>query len=170
MTGAPLPAGADTLLSCLSILSSKSRNTFVSLSRARFAAGEHVVARASEAHTGDIVLPVGRRIAAAEIAVAAACGCAQLDIFAKPKVAIIATGDELARKLAELGPEPEPWQIFNSNSYSLAALAQQTGAEPHRLPIARDNLSDLRARLTAASDADLLLFSGGVSAGKFRSR
>jgi len=162
MTGAPLPAGADAVVMLEHVVV---EGETLRLAQPRtLRAGEHIVARASEARTGDVVLPAGRSIGAAEIAVAAGCGCAEVNVFAKPRVAIIATGDELV-ELA--GQQPEPWQIFNSNSYALAALAQQTGAEPQRLPIARDNLADLRARLAAARDCDLVLFSGGVSAGKF---
>jgi len=162
MTGAPLPAGADAVVMLEHVVVEGETLRLAQPRTLRI--GEHVVARGAEAHSGDVLLPAGRRIGAAEIAVAASCGCAEVNVFAKPKVAIIATGDELV-ELA--GQQPESWQIFNSNSYALAALVQQNGARPHRLPIARDNLADLRARLAAARDCDLMLFSGGVSAGKF---
>jgi len=161
MTGAPLPTGADAVVMLEHVTVD---GETIRLAQPRnIAAGDHIVARGSEAHAGNTVLSAGRRLDAAEIAVAASCGCAQLHVFAQPKVSIIATGDELV----ELGEHTEPWQIYNSNSYALAALVKQNGAEPHRLSIARDNLNDLRDRLTAARNSDLVLFSGGVSAGKF---
>ncbi|MDQ1451556.1 MAG: molybdopterin molybdotransferase, partial [Acidobacteriaceae bacterium] len=80
------------------------------------------------------------------------------------RVAILATGDELV----EIAATPEPHQIRNSNSASLAAQVTLAGGEPIRLGIARDNLDDLRALLnTAQQSCDLLLLSGGVSAGKY---
>jgi len=161
MTGAPVPAGADAVVMLEHVVV---ENETLRLSKPRAVhTGDHVVARASEAQAGDIVLPVGRRVGAAEIAVAASCGAAQLGVFSQPAVAIIATGDELV----ELNQQPEPWQIYNSNTQALAALSQQVGAKPHRLATAHDNLSDLRSRLAETHDCDLVLFSGGVSAGKF---
>ena len=74
---------------------------------------------------------------------AASCGYAQLEVFAQPSVVIVATGDELV----EIGTQPQPWQIRNSNSYALAALVREEGGAAKQLPIARDAMSDLRARL-----------------------
>jgi molybdopterin molybdotransferase len=78
-------------------------------------------------------------------------------------VAIVATGDELV----ELDQQPLPQQIRNSNSYSMAAQVTAFGAEPVRLPIARDERSHLEGVIRSALDADLLLLSGGVSMGKY---
>jgi len=100
---------------------------------------------------------------AAEIAVAASCGAASVKVFARPRVAIVATGDELV----ELAAQPREWEIRNSNSYALAALVEAEGGAAVRLPIARDTLEDLRARIAEGCEADLLLLSGGVSMGKF---
>lgn len=94
---------------------------------------------------------------------AASCGRATLDVFARPVVEIIATGDELV----ELGTKPEPWQIYNSNSYALAAMVESEGGEPSRQSTAPDVMDELRERLAATREADLLLLSGGVSMGKY---
>jgi molybdopterin molybdotransferase len=126
--------------------------------------GSHIVPAGSEARRGDPLVSTGTRLAATHIAALAAVGAAQVDVFARPRVAILATGDELV----EIACTPEPHQIRNSNSYSLAAQVAFAGGEPARLGIARDHLDDLRAVLdTAQKSCDLLLLSGGVSAGKY---
>ena len=110
-----------------------------------------------------MILPRGTRISAAQIAAAAACGAAQLSVFARPSVAIVATGDELV----ELAEQPLIHQIRNSNSYSLAAQVFAAGARPVRLAIARDERGHLEAMIRTALACDLLLLSGGVSMGKY---
>jgi molybdopterin molybdotransferase len=141
-------------------------------------AGENVVARGAEARAGDSLLPVGHVMGAAEIAVAASCGCAELEVFARPKVAIVATGDELVEVPASSAPtqvsESRPGaptvlsdgEIYNSNSYALAALVRGEGGLAGRLAIARDTREDLWERVAQGSMWDLLLLSGGVSMGK----
>jgi len=161
MTGAPLPAGADAVLMVEHATVAEEVLRVAEGRILRF--GENVVPRGAEAHTGDSMLPVGRVLGAAELAVAASCGCASLQVFARPNVAIVATGDELV----ELETTPEPWQIRNSNSYALASLVSAEGGIPQRLAIAHDSLTDLRERIAQGREADLLLLSGGVSMGKY---
>ena len=108
-------------------------------------------------------MPRGTRISPAQVAAAAACGAGELSVFARPRVAIVATGDELV----EVDQQPLPHQIRNSNSYSLAAQVLAAGAEPVRLPIARDERGHLEAIIRSALECDLLLLSGGVSMGKY---
>jgi molybdopterin molybdotransferase len=127
------------------------------------AAGENIVPRAAEARAGEVILPRGTRISAAQIAAAAACGAAQLSVFAQPRVAIVATGDELV----EVDEQPLTQQIRNSNSYSIAAQVAAAGALPARLPIARDERGHLEGIIHSALENDLLLLSGGVSMGKY---
>ena len=105
--------------------------------------GENVVARGAETVAGKVVLPVGRVLGAAEISVAASCGLAEVSVFARPTVAIMATGDELV----ELDEPMEAWQIRNSNSYALAAFVEAAGGVGLRLAIARDTLGELRAQV-----------------------
>jgi molybdopterin molybdotransferase len=126
--------------------------------------GSHIVPSGSEALRDDSLIAAGTHLAATHIAALAAVGVAHVEVFARPRVAILATGDELV----EIACTPEPHQIRNSNSYSLAAQVGLTGGDPTRLGIARDNLDDLRALLDRAqASCDLLLLSGGVSAGKY---
>jgi molybdopterin molybdotransferase len=102
---------------------------------------------------------------AAEIAVAASCGMSEVDVFGPPKVAIVATGDELVELGAER--ELEAWEIYNSNSYAVAALVRGEGGVAGRLAIARDTREDLRERIAQGSMWDLMVLSGGVSMGKY---
>ncbi len=180
MTGAPLPAGADAVVMVEHVVV---EDGWLRVHEGRtLRAGENVVPRGAEARAGDSLLPVGRLLGAAEIAVAASCGCAELEVFAWPKVAIVATGDELVElvdspaashpthvddEAVVMDGAPRPWEIYNSNSYALEALVRGEGATAVRLAIARDTLEDLRARMAEAEDVDLLLLSGGVSMGKF---
>jgi molybdopterin molybdotransferase len=161
MTGAPLPAGADAVVMVEHVVV-EDGSLRVEAGRS-LRVGENVVARGAEVLAGSVVLPAGRVLGAAEIAVAASCGLGSVEVFERPKVAIVATGDELV----ELGEAMEAWQIRNSNSYALAALVDGEGGIGERLAVARDTLEDLRERIAEGRASDLLVLSGGVSMGKY---
>jgi molybdopterin molybdotransferase len=161
MTGAAVPAGADAV-AMIEHAELDGGEVFAAGGRS-LRVGENVVPRGSEARAGQVVLAPGTELGAAEIALAAACGCAELGVYKRPVVAIVATGDELV----ELEHTPEVHQIRNSNGYGLAALATAAGGEAQRLAIARDTREDVRARIDEARGADLMILSGGVSAGKY---
>lgn len=161
MTGAPVPEGADAVAMVEHV---EAQDESIRLSEGRsLRLGENIVRRGSEARAGDRVLARGTAIAAAEIALAAACGLSGLFVYRKPRVAIVATGDELV----ELDETPGEQQIRNSNGYGLAALVAAEGGEAMRLPIARDRRDDLKKTILQARRSDLLLLSGGVSMGKY---
>jgi molybdopterin molybdotransferase len=126
-------------------------------------AGENIVAAGAEGKRGQKLLSPGLRIGYAEIAVAAAVGRARLLVYAKPRVAVLSTGDEVV----DIDVPPAPNQIRNSNSYSLAAQIKSAGADPVLLPIAPDEPERLRELLLEGLDSDLLLITGGVSMGKY---
>jgi molybdopterin molybdotransferase len=161
MTGAPLPAGADAVVMVEHVV--VDGDTLRVEAGRSLTVGENVVPRGAETCERDVVLPKGRVLGAAEISVAASCGLAKVQVFARPTVAIVATGDELV----ELDEPMEAWQIRNSNSYALAALVEAAGGVGLRLAIARDTLGELRAQVAEGREADLLLLSGGVSMGKY---
>ncbi len=161
MTGAPVPRGADAV-AMIEHAESASGEVRAAAGRS-LTPGENIVRRGSEAPGGQVLLAAGTTMAAAEIALAAACGRAEVAVQRRPVVAIVATGDELV----ELDETPQPHQIRNSNSYALAALAEQAGARARRLAIARDTREDVLARIEEGREADLLLLSGGVSAGEY---
>jgi molybdopterin molybdotransferase len=161
MTGAPVPRGADAVVMLEHV---ETADGSVRLLPPRTAAtGENIVAKGSQAHKGDELLPAGTQIGAAQIALASACGSANLQVFRKPRVAILATGDELVR----VNQSPAPGQIRNSNAPMLAAMVAACGGEPWVLPIVRDTEMALDRALAKTAEADLLLITGGVSAGKF---
>ncbi len=161
MTGAPVPEGADAILMLEhATLTGDSLRSEANMPLKR---GENIVSRAAEAKAGDTVLSAGTRMAAAELALAASIGAATLPVWARPAVAILATGDELVHVAAV----PGPMQIRNSNSYGLAALVHANGGEPRVLPLVADTREALHAAITGARDAAMLLLSGGVSAGKY---
>jgi molybdopterin molybdotransferase len=168
MTGAPVPAGADAVIMLEHVEDSvahaeKSARTIRLLPPRTIHKGENIVARSAQAHKGEELLPIGSSITAAQIALAASCGSTALNVFVKPCVAILSTGDELV----PIGATPGPSQIRNSSSAMLASMVSAAGGDPWILPIARDTAKSLDAALARASTADLLLITGGVSAGKF---
>lgn len=161
MTGAPLPAGADAVAMVEHV--ELGTHTIRALEARTLRPSENIVAKGAEARAGNAVVRAGAVITAAEIALAATSGQSTLSVSPKPAVAIVATGDELV----EIHETPDARQIRNSNSYALAALVAEAGGSPHRFPIARDLREDILNRLAEARQHDLILFSGGVSMGKY---
>jgi molybdopterin molybdotransferase len=161
MTGAPVPGGANAV-AMIEHIEQGEGQVWAAAGR-KLAAGENIVPRGSEARQGEVLLAAGTAMGAAEIALAAACGRAEIAVSGRPVVAIVATGDELV----ELDQAPGPHQIRNSNSYGLAALVEAAGGADRRLEIARDTREDVRERIAQGLRCDLLLLSGGVSAGKY---
>jgi molybdopterin molybdotransferase len=161
MTGAPVPTGAEAV-AMVEHAEHAGDEVWAAAGR-KLREGENVVPLGSEARRGDVLVAAGVALGAAEIAVAAACGRVDLAVRRKPKVAIVATGDELV----ELTEIPGAHQIRNSNGYALAALVAAAGGEPRRLAIARDTREDVRERIEEGRESNLLLLSGGVSAGKY---
>jgi molybdopterin molybdotransferase len=161
MTGAAVPEGADAVV-MVEYTGRPSGSGQVEIQRA-VSAGENVVARGAEAGAGQPMLAPGTRLGAAQIALAAACGKARIKVYRKPRVAVLATGDELV----DISRTPSPFQIRNSNSYSLAAQVEAGGGEAMRLPVAPDEPRKLSFLIHAGLEADMLLASGGVSMGKF---
>lgn len=161
MTGAPIPLGADAVVMVEHV--ERVDGAIRPVGGRTIRSGENIVPRGSEARMGEKVLPAGVLIKGAEIALVAACGRSTLNVFRKPTVSIVATGDELV----ELDATPDPQQIRNSNSYGLASLVTEAGGEAVRLPIARDLRPELEEVIRAARQSDLMLLSGGVSMGEY---
>jgi molybdopterin molybdotransferase len=167
MTGAPLPAGADAVVmvehtSSIHEPEGKSVSKLVEVRRS-VSRGENFVPPGAEARAGQLLLDRGRRLDHAGIAIAAAVGKSRVQVFRKPRVAVLSTGDEVV----EIDATPGPAQIRNSNSYSLAAQVQNAGGEAVRLAIAPDERGRLRALIKEGLGCDLLLLTGGVSMGKY---
>lgn len=161
MTGAPVPSGADAVMMIEHV---QADGSAVRLMPPRtLTVGENIVEQGAQARAGDQLLSPGIAIGYAQIALAGSCGYATLDVYTRPRVAILSTGDELV----PIDTEPAPGQIRNSSSHMLAAQVAKAGGEPWVLPIAADTAAALDAALDQAAEADLLLITGGVSAGKF---
>jgi molybdopterin molybdotransferase len=160
MTGAPLPEGADAVVMVEHTERSGPRTVRI-LRRA--AAGAGTLRRAAEARAGERLIAAGARIGLADIGLLAGAGKSHPLVSKKPRVAIVATGDELV----DPSHAPGPGQIRNSNSFTLAAQAAAAGAEPVLLGIAADNRADLREKIGRALEHDIALVSGGVSMGKY---
>jgi molybdopterin molybdotransferase len=161
MTGAPIPPGADAVVK---VEDTEAEDGLVDI----FAAvepGNYVRPAGEDVRHGALVLRRGSRLRAQEIGMLAALGNAQVPVTRKPRVAILATGDELV-PIEESLP---PGKIRNTNSYSNAAQVIKHGGEPILLGIARDTVADLTGRIEAGlrQDVDLFLTSGGVSVGDF---
>jgi molybdopterin molybdotransferase len=159
MTGAPAPPGCDAVV----MVEYTSRNGDQVTITKGIAAGDNIVPVASEAKRGDRLLSPGVRLDHAAIAVAASVGRSRLLVYSKPRVAVLATGDEVVDIDVPLALN----QIRNSNTYSLAAQIQSAGGEPVLLPIAPDEPERLRELIADGFEADLLLLTGGVSMGKY---
>jgi molybdopterin molybdotransferase len=156
-TGAPLPAGADAVVPQEDTESSDGHVTLkTSVER-----GAYIRPRGEDLRVGDAVLEPGVTIGPAEIGLLATLGASQVLVHRRPRVAILSTGNELA----ELGREPGPGQIPNTNSYSLAAQVLEAGGEPMNLGIAADRLDAIEERLGWGGVADVLISSAGVSVG-----
>ncbi len=159
MTGAGLPAGVDAVV----MVEQASRDgDSVRFSR-NAAAGQNIVRRGSEARAGQIVLRAGTRMGYAELAQAAQVGAAELPCFRSVRVAILSTGDEIV----PFSVAPGEFQIRNSNAVSLAAQVRAAGAVPVELSSAGDMAGELRTKISEGLHEDVLVLSGGVSAGKY---
>ena len=156
-TGAPMPERADAVV----IQEDTERSGDRVIVREVAKPGAHVRKAGGDFRAGAVMLNAGHRLDAAAIALAAACGHAQLPVHRQPLVAILATGDELV----EPGTVPGPDQIVSSNPYGLAALVAQAGGEPWLLGIATDERADLEAKVRGAAGADVLVTVGGASVG-----
>jgi molybdopterin molybdotransferase len=159
MTGAPLPQGADAIVMVEHVTR---RGDRITVPRS-IQSGENYVGQGVEAKHGSTVLSPGRRLGFAEIALLAMVGHECAMVYRRPRVAILPTGDEIV----EAGQKPESFQIRNSNAWSIAVQAARAGGDPYILPIARDNYESTRNLIEQGLASDILLLSGGVSAGKY---
>jgi molybdenum cofactor synthesis domain-containing protein len=162
MTGAPVPAGADSVQQ-VELTHELKDGTVVELLEG-VETGKSIVPRGSEITAGEVVLRAGTTINAAMLAVLAAFGYAQVEVFRKPRVAVLATGSELV----SVDQKPGQDQIRDSNNYSISAYAELAGAVVERMPLTGDETSLLKREITeAANRNDVIVTSGGVSMGVY---
>lgn len=158
-TGAPLPAGTDAI-----VIQEDADLDADGLLTVREAPkpGQWIRRAGLDFSEGQVLLKAGRRLGPADLALAAAMNVPWLAVRRKPRIAVLATGDELARPGEPIGPN----QIVSSNNIGLCALIEMQGGEAVDLGIARDTEADLRAKAAAAAGCDLLLTLGGASVGE----
>ena len=156
-TGAPLPAGADAVV----IQEDTSRDgAIVTIAKATLP-GENIRTRGKDFSSGQPLFPAGHRLTARDLMLAASSGHGTLPVHRRPRVAILATGDELVPP----GATPGPDQIVSSIPIGLASMIVSAGGEAIPLGIACDTLPDLDAKIAAAAGADILVTIGGASVG-----
>ena len=161
MTGAPVPDGADAvqIVEVCPVSLCESKVTILE----PVAQGDNIAPKGREAMSGDVIVEAGRVVGPAEIALMATFGYVEVQVYAKPTVAILATGDELV----EFNETPRPDQIRNSNAWCLAAQLRFLGIKADYLGIARDEKEDLRRKITYGLERDVLIITGGVSMGEY---
>jgi molybdopterin molybdotransferase len=168
MTGAPLPVGADTVVrfedSSEGCERGAKRRNCVEIMKA-IRLGDNVRMAGEDIRADEVVFPKGTVVREGEIGVMASLGKKYVSVHRRPRVAILATGDELV----EIDEPVTPGKIRNSNGYSNAAAVLKAGGVPVQLGIARDNIKDLTAKIREGLDADCDLFitSAGVSVGDY---
>jgi molybdopterin molybdotransferase len=156
-TGAPLPAGGNTIV----IQEDTTREGDTVLINKIPRPSQHIRRAGIDFREGDTFFESGRRMSASDVALAAAMNIPKISVFKKPRVAFFATGDELVLP----GETPGPNQIVSSNSPGLSALICEFGGEPVDLGIARDNEASIKDCAERARDADILVTVGGASVG-----
>ena len=156
-TGAPVPEGADTIV----IQEYAEKTNGVVIAKAA-EPGRYVRPRGQDFKQGEVLLAAGTRLGPRELMLAAAMNHAELPVRRKPKVAILATGDEVVPPGSELGKD----QIVSSVPIGLATLVARAGGEPMSLGIAKDDPKSLVTLARAGSAADILVTAGGASVGE----
>jgi molybdopterin molybdotransferase len=159
MTGAPVPDGADAVM--------RMEDTEKDGRKVRIFAAAHkgldIRNAGEDVQEGEKVICRGDVVRPAEIGMLAALGRSFISVHQRPVVAVLATGDELV----DIDEKPTPWQIVSSNSYSIAAQVSECGGIPLQIGIAKDTREDLVAKFKAATRADIIISSGGVSVGDY---
>lgn len=156
-TGGELPAGADHIV----IQEDADRDGDTLICREAYSEAQFVRAKGMDFEDGALILEAGTRLGAAELALAAAANLAAIEVTRRPRVGILANGNELKAPGSDLGPG----EIVNSNPPALAALIRNWGGEPVDLGTASDTLEDIQARIRAAKNIDIFLPVGGASVG-----
>jgi molybdopterin molybdotransferase len=156
-TGSLVPSGADAIL----LQEDATRDGDSVRVNEAVTAGRHIRRAGQDFAAGDVVIPAGRRMTARDVGLAAAANYPWLSVHRRPRIAILATGDEIAMP----GEPIPPGGIVSSNSHALAALVRAAGGEPMILPIARDEHAAIGAVADSVAGMDMLVTTGGASVG-----
>jgi molybdopterin molybdotransferase len=159
MTGAPIPPGADAVVP---VEQTRRQGQAVHV-QTMVKMGQSIGRRGSDCAAGAVVLKRGTLLGPAQIAVAASMGAANIEAYARPRVAILSTGDEIV----SVNQQPEGSQIRTSNSSMLHALLTRLGCDVHDMGIVRDEPGLIRAELEKGMEHDALFVTGGMSMGEY---
>jgi molybdopterin molybdotransferase len=157
-TGAPLPKELDAVVIQEDVTVLETGNVTLPAT----AKGENVRFAGEDIAAGEVAVPAGIRLGAGELGLCAALGVADLPCVRAPRVAVIATGDELVDVGSSLGPG----QIVDSSAHALAALIREVGGTPNYIGIAKDDPTTMAAMIASALDHDVVITTGGVSVGE----
>ena len=159
MTGAPVPAGADTVIR---VEDTKADATQIQIFDAE-ELGDNIRRRGEDMKTGELLLPSGTELGPGEVAALASAQRTLVSVHRRPTVTILSTGDELVEPDEPL----EPGKIVNSNTTALAAMVTAHGGVPIMLPTAPDDEEEIRRTVESAMSGDFILSTGGVSVGEY---
>jgi len=158
-TGAPIPAGADAVVMVEDTSKAGADRIDIAVAPAR---GQHISPRGGDIRTGDVVVRCGDLLTPSRVGALAAIGLAEVAVYAKPRVAILSTGNEVV----DPGRALAPGQIFDVNRFTLGAIVAAHGGLPEPQRPAQDTVDALVAALDRSREADLVVFSGGSSVGE----
>ncbi|MDA1050868.1 MAG: molybdopterin molybdotransferase MoeA [Planctomycetota bacterium] len=161
MTGAPIPDGADAVVMIERTELVGGDKATVRINADNADSGQNIMPRGESVRCGDVVLRAGRMIRPIEMGVLAECGATEISAYPRPSVAILSTGNELVSP----DTRPQAGQIRNSNGPMLEALVQRTGSKAVNLGVGRDERDELNRLVRRGLEEDVLVLSGGVSAG-----
>jgi molybdopterin molybdotransferase len=163
MTGAPIPKGADSVIMVEYTKKTQNRPQELIEIYRQVSPGENIRKKAEDIKKGELVITKGTPLGAAHIGVLASLGRVRIKAARRPRIAILATGDELV----DAGARMDPGKIRSSNTYTLYSQVIKCGGIPKNLGIARDNPARLKEKIRQGLDCDIILTSGGVSVGEF---
>ena len=159
MTGAPIAAGADAIIPVERTRGTGDTVEFL----ASVEKGAFIRPRGEDLRLGELVMSAGKLLTPADLGMLASVNRAMVEVIRRPRVAIVATGDELV----DVDQPPTGAQVVNSSAYALAGAVREAGAEAVILKVARDDADEIRERLAEAMTFDAVLSTGGVSVGQF---
>ena len=159
MTGAPVAEGADAIIPVERTRGTGDQVEFLAAAET----GAFIRPRGEDLRLGELVMSASKILTPADLGMLASVNRAMVEVIRRPRVAIVATGDELV----DVDQPPSAAQVVNSSAYALAGAVREAGSEPAILKVARDDAREIRERLAEAMTFDAVLSTGGVSVGQF---
>jgi len=162
MTGAIIPKGADSVIMVEDTLRIAGKEKIVQMFK-EVKRGDNIRKKGEDIKKGELVIPAGKELNSAHIGILASLGMSMVNVYRRPRVAILATGDEVI----DIDKELTPGKLRNSNTYTLYSQVLKCGAIPKNLGIAKDKPEELEKKIREGLDCDIIITSGGVSVGDY---